>query len=101
MISVGAAGSGLPPSMNFIFYAMGGLMIFMGVCFGCCVMCCWHKFIEFTAEVVTQCGEITMDNCCMIPVACVGATFSALWSIVVAIALDGVVAVYANEIKNT
>merc|ERR1719326_710123 len=56
--------------------------------------------IAFTAAVVTTCGDVTLENPCMFFVAMVGAACSAVWSIIVAFALDGVVAEYQQEISS-
>lgn len=101
MILGGAAAYNLPQGFNTIFYMGGFVMIAMGCCFACCICCCWAQFIEFTARIVEHCGEITLENPCMFLVALIGAIVSAIWSIIVAFALDGVVAAYQTEIESS
>jgi len=93
-ISMMAAGG----FFGMLYLIFGAIMVLGGICMAVCVMCCWAKFIEFTAQVVTQCAVVTTDNCGMFFVAMVGAFFSCIWSIVVAIAADGTVAQYAEDI---
>jgi len=93
-ISMMAAGG----SFGMFYFIFGCIMVCAGICLGVCMLCCWAKYVAFTAEVLEQCAEVTMDNCGMFFVAMVGAFLSCVWSVVVAIAADGIVAEYAEDI---
>jgi hypothetical protein len=76
----------------------GCLMIFLGVCMGCCTFCCWRHLIPFMIKLVEVVSEVVDQHRCMIAVAVFGAILSSLWTIACFLCFIGVG--MANEIQN-
>lgn len=95
---IGVGASMASTGFGIIYMIFGALMIFMGLCMGTCILCCWFRLIEFTAHVVEVCGTVTLENCGMFFVSLLTGIKSAIWSILVGIAMVGTVAAFQSTV---
>mmetsp|Transcript_58655 Transcript_58655/g.94906 ORF Transcript_58655/g.94906 Transcript_58655/m.94906 type:complete len:521 (-) Transcript_58655:369-1931(-) len=72
-----------------VMMASGGVLTAVGLCYTCCIYCCWGRFIPFTIVMVETVADIADDHPCMIVVSLLGSLFSFGWVTLVFVAMIG------------